>query len=119
SRVRDEAKSVRRSWRRPCFRRPDNGRPVRGRCLTAARARARDAAFEIENSTSIYSALLRFADLTMVAPNTLYPMFIVAPSDRHNRVRAFDIFISMSACAIFLTKRLMKSTSFLAKRNLA
>lgn len=46
-----------------------------------------DAAFEVENSTSIYSGLLRFADLTMVAPNTLYPMFIVAPLERKNRVR--------------------------------
>ncbi len=46
-----------------------------------------DAAFEIENSTSIYSGLLRFADLTMVAPNTVYPLFIVAPSERRNRVR--------------------------------
>ena len=46
-----------------------------------------DAAFEVENSTSIYSGLLRFADLTMVAPNTIYPMFIVAPSERRNRVR--------------------------------
>lgn len=45
-----------------------------------------DAAFEIENSTSVYSGLLRFADLTMVAPNTLYPMFIVAPSDRRGVV---------------------------------
>ena len=46
-----------------------------------------DAAFEIENSTSIYSGLLRFADLTMVAPNTVYPMFIVAPGERRQRVR--------------------------------
>lgn len=46
-----------------------------------------DAAFEVENSTSIYSGLLRFADLTMVAPNTLYPMFIVAPSERRSQVR--------------------------------
>jgi len=46
-----------------------------------------DAAFEIENSTSIYSGLLRFADLTMVAPNTVYPMFIVAPSNKRNRLR--------------------------------
>jgi hypothetical protein len=46
-----------------------------------------DAAFEIENSTSIYSGLLRFADLTMVAPNTIYPMFIVAPAQRRNRVK--------------------------------
>lgn len=46
-----------------------------------------DAAFEIENSTSIYSGLLRFADLMMVAPNTVYPMFIVAPGERRSRVR--------------------------------
>lgn len=45
------------------------------------------AAFEIENSTAIYSGLLRFADLTILAPNTVYPMFIVAPEQRHNRVR--------------------------------
>lgn len=46
-----------------------------------------DGAFEVENSTSIYSGLLRFADLTMVAPNTHYPLFIVAPEERKNRVR--------------------------------
>ena len=46
-----------------------------------------DAAFEVENSTAIYSGLLRFADLNIVAPNTTYPMFIVAPSERRNRVR--------------------------------
>ncbi len=46
-----------------------------------------DAAFEIENSTAIYSGLLRFSDLTMVAPNTLYPLFIVSPLERRNRVR--------------------------------
>lgn len=46
-----------------------------------------NAAFEVENSTAIYSGLLRFADLNVVAPNTTYPMFIVAPSERRNRVR--------------------------------
>ena len=46
-----------------------------------------DAAFEVENSTAIYSGLLRFADLNIVAPNTTYPMFIVAPTDRRNRIR--------------------------------
>lgn len=46
-----------------------------------------DAAFEIENSTAIYSGLLRFADLRIIAPNSTYPMFIVAPSERRNRVR--------------------------------
>jgi len=46
-----------------------------------------DAAFEVENSTAIYSGLLRFADLNIVAPNSTYPMFIVAPAERRNRVR--------------------------------
>lgn len=45
-----------------------------------------DAAFEIENSTAIYSGLLRFSDLTLVAPNTIYPLFIVAPQDKRNRL---------------------------------
>lgn len=45
------------------------------------------AAYEIENSTSIYSGLLRFADLNILAPNTLYPMFVVAPGARKNRLR--------------------------------
>ncbi len=45
-----------------------------------------DAAFEIENSTSIYSGLLRFSDLTLVAPNTIYPLFIVAPREKRNRL---------------------------------
>ncbi len=46
-----------------------------------------DAAFEVENSTAIYSGLLRFADLSLVAPNTVYPLFIVAPAERRNQVR--------------------------------
>ncbi len=46
-----------------------------------------DAAFEIENTTAIYSGLLRFADLSILAPNTTYPMFIVAPVEKRNRVR--------------------------------
>lgn len=45
------------------------------------------AAYEIENTTAIYSGLLRFADLNIVAPNTLYPMFIVAPKSKKGRLR--------------------------------
>jgi len=44
------------------------------------------AAFEIENTTAIYSGLLRFADLKIVAPNSSYPLFIVAPLSRKNCV---------------------------------
>lgn len=45
-----------------------------------------DAAFEIENSTAIYSGLLRFSDLKIIAPNSNYPLFVVAPTARRNRV---------------------------------
>jgi len=44
------------------------------------------AAFEIEHSTAIYSGLLRLSDLKAVAPNSLYPMYIVAPDDRRDKV---------------------------------
>lgn len=46
-----------------------------------------DAAFEVEHSTVVYSGLLRFADLTILAPNSTYPLFVVAPVERKNRVR--------------------------------
>jgi hypothetical protein len=45
------------------------------------------AAFEVENTTAVYSGLLRFADLTVLAPNTTYPLLIVAPQQRRGRVR--------------------------------
>lgn len=45
------------------------------------------AAYEIEHSTAIYSGLLRFADLNILAPNTIYPMFIVAPKEKKSRLR--------------------------------
>jgi hypothetical protein len=45
------------------------------------------AAYEIENTTAIYSGLLRFADLNVVAPNTIYPMFVVAPRSRKPALR--------------------------------
>jgi hypothetical protein len=46
-----------------------------------------DAAFEIESTTAIYSGLLRFSDLNVLAPNTMYPMFIVAPAQRREQIR--------------------------------
>jgi hypothetical protein len=45
-----------------------------------------DGAFEIENSTAIYSGLLRFSDLKIIAPNITYPLFIVAPNDKRSKV---------------------------------
>jgi hypothetical protein len=46
-----------------------------------------DAAFEIEHSTSIYSGLLRFADLKIIAPNSTYPLYIVAPLSQRNKLK--------------------------------
>lgn len=44
------------------------------------------SAFEIEHSTSIYSGILRLSDLRAEAPNSNYPLFIVASDDRKRRV---------------------------------
>ncbi len=45
------------------------------------------AAFEIESTTSIYSGLLRMADLISMQPNLAIPLFIVAPDERRNKVK--------------------------------
>lgn len=45
-----------------------------------------NAAFEVENTTEIYSGLLRFSDLRIVAPNSTYPLYIVAPTSKKNKL---------------------------------
>lgn len=44
------------------------------------------AAFEIESTTSIYSGILRMADLIAMQPNINIPLYIVAPEDRRAKV---------------------------------
>ena len=44
------------------------------------------AAFEIESTTSIYSGLLRMADLLAMQPNLNIPLYLVAPDDRRTKV---------------------------------
>ncbi len=44
------------------------------------------SAFEIEHSTAIYSGILRLADLRSVAPNSNYPLIIVAKRDLKPRI---------------------------------
>jgi predicted RNA-binding protein len=46
------------------------------------------AAFEIESTTSIYSGLLRMADLVAMQPNLNIPLFLVAPEERREKVFA-------------------------------
>jgi hypothetical protein len=45
-----------------------------------------EAAFEIESTTSIFSGLLRMADLLAMQPNIDVPLFIVAPGERRKQV---------------------------------
>jgi hypothetical protein len=44
------------------------------------------AAFEIESTTSIYSGLLRMADLLAMQPNINIPLYLVAPDERRGKV---------------------------------
>jgi len=44
------------------------------------------AAFEIESTTSIYSGLLRMADLLSMQPNLNIPLYLVAPDERRQKV---------------------------------
>ena len=44
--------------------------------------------FEVEKSTSIYSGLLRLADLALALPDHSTKMFLVAPNDREKEVLA-------------------------------
>jgi hypothetical protein len=52
------------------------------------RGNAIQAAFEVESTTSIYSGLLRMADLLAMQPNLNIPLYIVAPDERRNKVIA-------------------------------
>ena len=45
------------------------------------------AAFEVEHTTSVYSGLLRMADLAALSPNLSFPLYIVAPAARLAKVR--------------------------------
>ncbi len=45
------------------------------------------AAFEVEHTTSVYSGLLRMADLIAMQPNININLYIVAPDERREKVR--------------------------------
>jgi type II restriction enzyme len=45
------------------------------------------AAFEVERTTSVHSGLLRMADLAALSPNLSFPLYVVTPRTRLERVR--------------------------------
>ncbi len=52
--------------------------------LTRARI---EAAFGMENTTSIYSRILRMADLLALQPNIDIPLYVVVPQERLDKAR--------------------------------
>ena len=50
------------------------------------RGRSIRRAFEVEHTTSIYSGLLRMADLMALQPNMDIQLYIVAPDERRDKV---------------------------------
>lgn len=71
------------------------------------------AAFEIEHSTSIYSGILRLSDLRALAPNSSYPLFIVA--DRDRKINVFEQLERPTFSNDYL--RLNKTVKFLSYDN--
>ena len=45
------------------------------------------AAFEVEMSTQIYSGILRMSDFVAEAPNTIFPLYIIAPENRMDEIK--------------------------------
>lgn len=43
-------------------------------------------AFEVENTTSVFSGILRMSDLVALQPNLNIPLYIVAPDERRDKV---------------------------------
>ena len=71
------------------------------------------AAFEIEHTTSIYSGLLRMADLIALSPNLNFPLYIVTPPERLDQVRrqlsrpTFQLLELHKRCSFFSFERLL------------
>jgi hypothetical protein len=70
------------------------------------------AAFEVEHTTSVYSGLLRMADLAALSPNLNFPLYIVAPRERLDKVRrelsrpTFQMLELHRRCAFFSSEAL-------------
>lgn len=71
------------------------------------------AAFEIEHTSSIHSGLLRMADLAALAPNLSFPLYLVAPRERLDKVRrellrpTFQALRLQRRCAFFASEALL------------
>jgi len=79
------------------------------------------AAFEVEHTTSVYSGLLRMADLAALSPNLSFPLYVVAPASRLPRVRRELVRPTFRAlgldrrCRFFSSEALLKALPNLAR----
>jgi hypothetical protein len=79
------------------------------------------AAFEVELTTSVYSGLLRMADLATLSPNLSFPMYVVAPDARLARVErelrrpTFQLLELHRRCGFFSTESLVESADQIAR----
>lgn len=73
-------------------------------------------AFEVEHTTSIYSGILRMADLMALQPNLNISAHIVAPIERKEKVLRE---ISRPVFAFLETRPLIESCSFLSYESIA
>jgi len=79
------------------------------------------AAFEVEHTTSIFSGLLRMADLASLAPNLNFPLYIVAPAARLPKVRrelqrpVFQLLELHRRCAFFSAEALLEASDSIVR----
>lgn len=79
------------------------------------KGRAIQRAFEVEHTTSIYSGLLRMADLLALQPNMNIALHIVAPIERRDKVLSE---IRRPVFSLIEHQPLAKRCSFIAYENL-
>jgi hypothetical protein len=79
------------------------------------------AAFEVEHTTSVYSGLLRMADLAALAPNLNFPLYVVAPASRLAKVArelkrpTFRALGLRERCRFFSSEALLRALPSLAR----
>ena len=79
------------------------------------------AAFEVEHTTSVYSGLLRMADLAALSPNLMFPLYVVAPASRLPKVRrellrpTFRALELDRRCRFFSSESLLRALPSLAR----
>lgn len=79
------------------------------------------AAFEIEHTTSVFSGILRMSDLVALSPNLNFPLYLVAPSNRMEKVKrelsrpTFQALELHKRCGYFSDEALIKEASQIMK----